>query len=230
MRNLLRTGFIAISLTFVFSAFAVSETNAQVTTEILKRMDEHNKALTSLRTNVTYEKYDDGLKDTDSREGKAIYLPIKGKNASFRIDWKKPEESLAVTDKQYVLYQPKLGQAVIGNPDKATKNAAGVRSPLAFINMSKAQLKAKYNIKYLGEETVSGSTSTWHLELTPKTAQKYKLAEIWVNKDGMPVQMKIIEKNNDSTTILLTGIEENPTLNGPDFIVNLPSNTKIIKN
>ncbi len=221
---------MAVALMFVFSAFAATETNAQILNEILKRMDEHNKALKSLRANVKYEKYDSVLKDTESREGKAIYLPVKNKNALFRIDWKKPEESLAVIDKQYVLYQPNLGQAVTGNPDKATKSAAGVSSPLAFINMSKTQLKANYDIKYLGEESVSGGTSTWHLELTPKTAQKYKLAEIWVNKDGMPIQMKIIEKNNDSTTILLTGIETNPNLNGADFKVSLPPNTKIIKN
>jgi outer membrane lipoprotein-sorting protein len=229
MKNFLRYSLTAIALTFVFSAFAATETSAQVN-DILKRMDEHYKALTSLRTNVTYIKYDSVVQESDKMEGKAIYLPQKGKNALFRVDWKNPDESLAVVDKQYVIYRPRLKQAIVGSTDKAAKNASGVSSPLAFINMSKAQLKANYDIKYLGEETVGGSAQTWHLELTPKTAQKYKMAEIWVDGNGMPIQMKIIENNNDTSSVLLTGLEKNVSLNGPDFKINLPKDTKIVKN
>lgn len=230
MRNYFKIGFIAIALTFVFSTFAVSKTNAQVK-EVLKRMDENNKKLTTLRTNVTYEKYDSVLKDSDSRQGKAIYLLQKGKNPLIRIDWKKPEESLAVIDKKYTLYQVKLKQVFVGSTDSVkSKNSSSVSSPLAFINMSKKELDANYKVRYLGEEKVNGTISTWHLELTPRTAQKYKLADIWVDGNGMPIQMKITANNNDTETVLLTGIEKNVKIKASVFQINPPRGTKRIDN
>ena len=230
MRNYLRTGLIAIAVTFVFGGFAATAANAQIN-EILKRMDDHYKLLKTVRTNVTYEKYESGLDDTTSRKGKAIYALQKGKNPLIRIDWTKPEESLAVIDKKYIVYQPKLKQAFRGSTDNVKdKNSSGVSSPLAFINMSKEQLKANYSIKYIGEEKVNGTTPTWHLELTPKTAQKYKLADIWVDGNGMPIQMKITANNNDTETVLLTGLEKNISIKGSVFEIKPPNGTKYIDN
>lgn len=232
MEKFLRIGLAAIALTFVFGAFAATETKAQgAINEVLKRMDEHNKALKSLRTNVVYEKFDSVVKTTDKMEGKAIYLPQKGKDPLFRVNWSKPDEALAVVNKQYVIYRPRLQQAYVGNTSEAKKSSAGVGGPLAFINMSKAQLKENYTMKYLGEETLSNGTKAWHLELTPKTAQKYKMAEVWVDGNGMPVQMKVIENNNDTSTVLLSNLDKNPSdIKGSDFKIDLPKGTKIIKN
>lgn len=231
MEKFLRIGLMAIALTFVFGAFSATETKAQgALNEILKRMDEHNKALKSLRTNVVYEKFDSVVKVSDKMEGKAIYLPQKGKDPLFRVNWTKPEESLAVVNKDYVIYRPRLKQAIVGKTSEAKKNSAGVGGPLAFMNMSKAQLRANYAMKYLGEETLSNGTKAWRLELTPKTAQKYKMAEVWVDANGMPVQMKVVENNNDTSTVLLSGAEKNVALNGSDFKIDLPKGTQIVKN
>ena len=154
MKNFLRFGFTAIALTFVFSAFAATETNAQVT-DILKRMDEHYKALKSLRTGVTMDKFNSQLSEHDISKGTAIYLPQKGRDALVRIDWTSPvKESLAVVNKEYVLYRERLGQALVGKVDKAQGNAKA-NNALAFMNMSKSQLQANYSIKYLGEEKVT---------------------------------------------------------------------------
>lgn len=97
------------------------------------------------------------------------------------------------------------------------------------MNMSRAQLKANYTVEYLGEATVGGSVKTWHLRLTPKTKTSYKSSELWVDKDGFPVQSKVVENNNDTTTVLLSNIKKNVTLNGASFQINLPKGTKIIK-
>lgn len=219
MKKLLRPGFTATALTLVFSLFAATEAKAQMT-EVLKRMDENYKKLKTLRTNVTYERYDSVLKEPDVREGKAIYALQKGKDAFFRVDWIKPAESLSVVNKQYVIYRQRLQQCYAGSTSEAKNNSSKVNSPLAFINMSKKQLRDNYDMKYMGEETLSNGTKTWHLELAPKTAQEYKKADIWVDGNGMPVQMKVIEKNNDSTSVLLRNIEKNLTLNSRDFTIN----------
>jgi outer membrane lipoprotein-sorting protein len=229
MRNYFRTGLIILAIAFVFGGFAAVQTSAQIN-DILKRMDEHYKLLKTLRTNVTYEKYDSVLTDTTTRQGKAIYALQKGKNPLIRIDWVKPEESLAVIDKKYTLYQPKLKQAFVGSTDNVKNKNSSVSSPLAFINMSKEELKANYSMRYIGEEKVNGTTPTWHLELTPKTAQKYKVADIWVDGNGMPIQMKITAGNNDTETVLLTGIEKNVQIKASVFQINPPPGTKINEN
>ena len=219
-----------MSVALIFGAVSINEADAQgILNDILKRMDDQNKSISSLRADVTMAKVNAQLgDDAEITQGIAMYLPRKGKDALVRIDWKKPDETLAVVDKQYVIYRPRLSQAYTGSTDRAKGNAkAG--GALAFMNMSRAQLKANYSVAYLGEATVAGGVKTWHLQLTPKTKSSYKSSELWVDKDGFPVQSKVIENNNDSTTVLLSNIKKNVTLNGASFKINLPNGTKIIK-
>mgnify|MGYP001795458770 FL=1 len=63
----------------------------------------------------------------------------------------------------------------------------------------------------------------------PKGKVNYKSAELWVDPDGMPRQAKIIEANNDTTTVLLANILKNPTLNGGIFKLPYPKNVTKIK-
>lgn len=230
MKSFLRLSLAAFAVTLFFSAFTVTDAKAQLLNEILKRMDTHNKALTSLQTNVKRDIYNSQLREHDISEGTAKYLPQKGKDALVRIDWLKPvEESLAVGNKKYILYRPRLGQAIVGNIDDAKSGGKGANNALAFINMSKAQLKANYDILYIANEDVQGGIPTWHLQLTPKKAQNYKMADLWVDGNGMPIQARVIENNNDSTTIFLSNIEKNKTLNASVFQISPPKGTKIIK-
>lgn len=232
MKSFFRLSLAAIAIILFFNAFAVIETKAQggPLNDILKRMDEHNKSLTSLQTSVKMDKYNSQLDEHDVSEGTAKYLPLKGRDALVRIDWTKPiEESLAVVNKQYIVYRPRLNQAIIGKIDSAKSSGKGANNALAFINMSKDQLKANYNIKYLGQENVSGGTPTWHLELTPKNPTNYKASELWVDGNGMPIQAKVIESNNDSTTIFLSKIQKNITVNTKVFVIKYPKTTTIIE-
>jgi outer membrane lipoprotein-sorting protein len=45
----------------------------------------------------------------------------------------------------------------------------------------------------------------------------------------MIVQTKIIERNNDATTVRLTNIEKNASISSGDFRLNLPDGVKKIK-
>lgn len=226
MQKIIKLGLLSIAFTFVFSVFAVEHANAQgPLTEILNRMEAHRNSVDSLKANVKMAKTDALLDETDITEGKVMYLPTSGRNDYVRIDWTKPvEETLTVVKGNYVMYRPRLKQALCGdsNDAKGKNNPSGA---LAFMSMSKTQLKANYDVKYLGKETVLG-TSVAHLNLVPKKASGYKSADIWVNSDGMPIQAKVVERNNDSTSIQLSGIQKNVKVNGKDFSIKLPSNVK----
>ncbi len=232
MKIFLRLGFLAIALTFFFNTFAVTETKAQnVIPEILKRMENNRSLLKTLRANVMMDKYNPQLDIHDVTQGSIIYLPGRSERDMYiRIDWTKPaQEQLAVVKGEYTIYRPRLGQAITGKVESA-KNSAGAGNALSFMNMSKEQLKANYTVKYLGEEQVSSGVKTWHLELTPKTANKYKKAELWVDGDGMPIQAKVVENNNDATTVLLSNLQKNATINAKVFTIDYPKkSTKVIK-
>ena len=91
-------------------------------------------------------------------------------------------------------------------------------------------LQKKYSVVVLGNEKLSDGTATIHLQLTPKKTQKYKLAEVWVDSNGKPFQMKVVETNNDSTTVLLTNTKDNITIDKSVWVIDMPQNRKIIKN
>ena len=75
----------------------------------------------------------------------------------------------------------------------------------------------------------SGNDEYWHLKLTPKNKKGYKYAELVVDGDGMPFRAKIVEQNDDSTSVRLSRIKKNVNLSADVFNLTLPSGTKIIK-
>jgi outer membrane lipoprotein-sorting protein len=213
MRKLLRYSYLALSIAFVMSIVSVGESRGQLR-EILKRLDTHNKSLQSLQAGVTMVKYDSVLKVYDTSIGSTSYVPQSGKRVRYvRVDWTKPaEEQMSVIGDDYEVFRPRLNQVIVGKVQKA-QGRQGVGNALGFINMSKAQLEANYDTIFIGVEQITGGVQTWHIQLTPKSATSYKLADLWIDADGMPRQARITEQNNDTTTVLLSNIQKNVTLN-----------------
>ena len=211
-----RFGIVAVGVALFFGAFTVAETSAQgVLKEILNRMDLNYKGLSSLQADVTLVKYNSQIEKSNTSIGSTSYLPKTAKRPMYvRIDWTKPvAESIVVIGEAYVMYRPTLNQVIKGKAN-SSKNSKVPGNALAFVSMSKAQLQANYDVKYVGEEQIKGGTKTWHILLIPKTATSYKSAELWVDSDGMPRQAKINENNGDTTTILLTNIKKNVDFSG----------------
>ena len=228
MSKVLRYGILAFVLAIFVSAISVTDAKAQLP-EILARMDSYNKALNSLRSDVTMAKYDSVLKVTDVTYGNTSYLPKTSNGRYIRIDWTRPvEEQISVIGDKYELYRPRLNQVIQGKTNNA-KNNASVGGALGFMSMSKDQLKANYKVQYLGDEKLSDGTDVWHLQLNPKTATTYKIAELWVDANGLPRQAKVTENNNDTTTVLLTNIQTNIKIKADIFRLNYPSTAKKIQ-
>jgi outer membrane lipoprotein-sorting protein len=230
MKNAIRYSSIFFALAIVMSSVGVRDTFAQgPLTTILERMDSHNKTLQSVQANVTMEKANSQLGEKDTYVGRTSYLTqIKGKRF-MRLDWDRPAvEQISVIGDEYQLYKPSINQVYMGRVDKS-KNSAGAGNALAFMSMNRAQLKANYTVAYLGDEAVAGNGMTWHIQLTPKAGASYKAAELWVNTDGMPVQGKVVEHNNDTTTVTLSNIKKNITIDTRIFKLNPPPNAKRIQ-
>ena len=225
MKSFVRLGFVIAALVFFVSGFTSCEDK-----KFLKRMESHSKSLKSFRADITMEKFISEIGETDVYKGKIIYVLPKERSFATWIQWNSPvEESLVVLDNQFTLYRPRLAQAIIGNINKEGVSPI-VSEVLAFMNPSAEQLKANYNIKDFGEKQIGNGTKTRHLEFAPKVAKNnYKSAEFWIDDSGMAIQMKVVENNNDTITILFTNIQKNINVKDSDFKINYPKNTKIVK-
>lgn len=231
MNKAFRFTVVPIAIAVMIFISSAADARAQgVLREILNRMDTMNKSLVSLKADVRMDKFEATLGDTDTSTGTTSYLPKTNKQVMYaRIDWAKPAvENIVIIGDSYRLYRPRLNQVIEGKVDKTGKDSHVPGNALAFMGMSRAQLQANYDVNYIGQETANG-TQTWHLELLPKTKTSYKTAELWVDGNGMPIQAKIIEQNNDSTTVVLSNIQKNVTIKAAEFQLNLPANVKKVQ-
>lgn len=232
MKRLISSGLM---LAFILSTLVIvnpTTTNGQgagLVSSVLNRLEKNRQSLKSLRAGITVSKVNSQLGYEDKYQGVVIYLPGAGRQASVRIDWSSPrKEVLAVKDNKYTIYRPnqKIAYQGVANGMK-DKSAGGL---MEMMNMSRGQLEARFQpVKDVREETLWGGVSTIHLTLVPKGNASYKYAEVWIDSGGMPIQTKIVEKNDDSTTMRLTGLEKNQNISKSDFDIKLDSSVKIVK-
>jgi outer membrane lipoprotein-sorting protein len=220
---------LAVALV-VSSPNAADGQSAGLVSSVLNRMEHNRQSLKSLKASLSMEKYNAQVRDKDSYSGWVLYVPATGRDASVRIEWQRPQhEILAVANGKYTLFRPRLNTAIVGKSGSVKGNGAA-GGVLDMMYMSKQQLEAKFQpVQDVREETLSGGISTIHLTLVPKGNSSFKYAEIWVDSAGMPVQTKIVEKNDDATTMRLSGMERNLKISPDEFKVPLDSSVKIVK-
>lgn len=231
MKRLISSG---LALAFILSAVVINPTTtngqgAGLVSSVLNRMEKNRASLKSLKAGITMVKYNSQIGVEDKYNGVVLYLPGAGKQASVRIDWSSPRrESIAVANNKYTIFRPALQIAYTGDSRKIGRDKVG--GLMEMMNMSRGQLEARFHpVKDVREETLWGGVGTIHLTLVPKGNAGYKYAEVWIDSGGMPVQTKIVEKNDDSTTMRLTSLEKNHKINSSDFDIKLDSGVKIVK-
>ena len=225
---------LVLAMLMVAAAFAAGSPkpangqSAGLVSSVLNRMERNRQSLKSLRSGISMEKYNSQLRDSEKFTGVVSYVPTTGREASVRIEWRSPQhEILTVSNGKFVLFRPRLNMAYVGSSKSKNNKAGGV---LEMIYMSRQQLETRFQpLQDVREETLWGGVSTIHLTLVPKGSASFKYAEIWVDSSGMPVQTKVVEKNDDSTTMRLTGLEKNPKISSDDFSQKLDSNVRIVK-
>jgi outer membrane lipoprotein-sorting protein len=221
---------VLAGVSIISSPKAANGQSAGLVSSVLNRMERNRQSLKSLKDSLSMEKYNAQLRDKDQYVGTVVYVPASGRNASVRIEWQRPRrEILVVSNSNYTLFRPTLNQAMVGKTG-SIKGGQGAGSVLDMMYMSKQQLEAKFQpVQDVREETLWGGVSTIHLTLVPKGNAGYKYAEIWVDSAGMPVQTKIVEKNDDTTTMRLSGMERNLKISSDEFNLKLDSSVKIVK-
>jgi outer membrane lipoprotein-sorting protein len=233
MKRLISSGLVVTFILSVLVIVSPTTTNGQgagLVSSVLSRMEKNRQSLKTLRAGISVVKYNSQLGVEDKYNGVVLYMPGAGRQASVRIDWSSPRrEVLTVSNNKYTIFRPALNVAYTGDSRKMGKeNKAG--GLMEMMNMSRQQLESRFQpVKDVREETLWGGVGTIHLTLVPKGNAGYKYAEVWIDSAGMPVQTKIVEKNDDSTTMRLTALEKNQKISPSEFDIRLDSNVKIVK-
>jgi outer membrane lipoprotein-sorting protein len=231
MKKLVPPTLVALMLAALV-AIPLPAANAQagLVSSMLTKMERQKQSLRTLSADISMEKYNSQLGDSDKYYGTIRYIPAGGKAASLvRLDWNKPQqEILVVANGGYILYRPRLNQAIIGT--NGSVRSAKDNDVLALLNMTAAQLRSRFgDFQDTREETIWGGVHTTHVKAVPKTAASYKYIELWVDDSGLPVQTKMVEKNDDSTTMRLSNVSRNGNLDKGVFDLKLDSSVKRIK-
>ncbi len=231
MKKLPLCGFILLMLIAgsIVTAPPVQAQSAGLVSSIINRMERNRRDLRSLRAEISMEKFNAQIGDNDKYQGAVIYLPSAGRNANVRVDWQRPQrETLVVTDGKFTLFRERLNMAYVGDANSNRNKVSGV---LGFgLNVTKQQLATRFEQpQILGQEMLGGGVQTWHMKLVPKGGAGYKHVEIWVSEDGMPVQTKVVEKNDDATTVRLSNVQRNVQIASGEFRLQLDSSVKKVR-
>lgn len=225
---------LSLAVALVVAAVIVSsptETRAQgpgLVSSLVNKLERNRQSLKSLRANITMEKYNAQIGDKDTYKGLVLYVPGAGRNAYVRVDWTSPQqETLAVADGKFTLFRPRLNMAYVGNANSRIDRGNG-SAAFEFLNMSKQEMIARYDIQPLGDEMLWFGLTATHVKLVPKGASGFKYAEAWIDEQGMPVQTKVVEKNDDYTMVRLSNMQRNTNVSLSEFILKLAPGVKII--
>lgn len=231
MKRFVTPILILFLLMVALVATPLRPTNAQagLVSSLYTRMQRNQQTLKTLSADISMDKYNAQIRDSDKFYGSVRYIPTGGKSAFVRLEWSKPShEILTVANGAYLFYRPRLNQAIYGTTNSIkSERDTGV---LALLNMTTAQLRARFNdLQDVRDETLWGGVATTHFKAVPRNAANYNYIEVWVDSSGMPVQTKMVEKNNDSTTVRLTNVSRNQTIDKGIFEQKLDASVKKIK-
>ena len=212
---------------------ASANTQAQLLTGILNKMEKAHLDLKSLKAEMVLERTNNQIGVTDSEFGQLLYKPgAKKSKQKLRIDYTKPSKDiLAVDGDNFVFYQPRINQAFKGMASKYSKGKQGGLAQFITIALdgSLKSASGKYNIGFVKDEMVEG-VMTSVLRLTPKSNEQFTSFDIWVNQqNGFPVRFSGAERNGDMTMVTLKNLQLNTNVPNNAFALDLPSGTKIVK-
>ncbi len=210
-------------------AFRTNAQTAGMVSSIIQRLERNKRNLKTLRADITMEKYNSQLREKETWSGIVLYIPVATGSAFVRLEWNKPQHEILTSENgNYMLYQPRKG--IVYEGKNSHVNNRGDGDVLALMNMQATQLRTRFGeFQDMREETLWGGVATTHFKVFPKVAASYKYIEVWVDNEGMPVQTKMVEKNDDATTVRLTNLAKNQTIPLDQFKQNLDPSVKRVK-
>ena len=196
---------------------------------VMAHMARASHALTTLEAELVQVKSYPQLSLSDPAEKGRLYVERGGqKGTRLRLEMAEPEpRTVVLEDGEYVFYQPKIKQAVVGK-------WSGDRGKAGFLSYLLGDLSAAeedFEIRSLGEELIDGKpTVRLRLSAKPESKSPYRQIDLWVDKVlWLPVRQDLTELNHSLTRIELHDISINGDIRDEVFEIELPRDVERVR-
>lgn len=197
---------------------------------VLQRMDLNAATYAGVTGKIKRTQHTAVINEDTVDSGTVVIKRVKAKSAMMLMDITEPEKNrrtFAYADKKIQNYLPKINTVQIFDFSKF--DAAITQGLLIGFGTTSKDLRAAYDMKALGEETVTGAKTT-RLELLPKGAQmreNIKKIELWIdNSAGYPHQVKVHESGGNYWLFAYSEIQLLPNIPDERVRFKLPPNVK----
>jgi len=220
-----------LALLPLLGLLAAAAADAEAPETVLARMRQAQANVRSLVANLEQVKSYPQLGIEDPPETGSFYLTRQRGRTRLKMEIRTPETRiLRVQDGEYLLYQPRIKQAVegklAGGGKKGLFSGLLTGSPEAM-----EELDADYDAEGLGEAILSGMTVV-KLRFTAKPGAEVYCGRIELSIDTtlwLPVQQSCHEANQNVITFTLDDIKLNVPMDKDVFEVELPAGVERLR-
>lgn len=207
---------------------AAAGLEAQSLEALVSRMDAAAGTFKSMTADVKQTSFTAVLNESTVSSGSMALERTKPKDLKMLVEFTSPDvKSVYYENRKFQIYYPKI--KTVQEFDLGKQSALVDQFLLIGFGTRGSDLKASYELKYLGEEAVNGEKAQ-RLELTPKSkeAQMHvKKLEMWVaDSTGQPIQQKVFQPSRDYILITYSNMKVNPVLAADAVKLKTPKGVK----
>jgi outer membrane lipoprotein-sorting protein len=223
MADHMKKGILALTAAAVIGITAGTSPAAptQMMSPVLTKMEQAGKNLKTLQAGISQQKIDRTLGVPENSAGTLFYKAAAAGNERVLLQYTSPiPETVSVVGDKVTIFQPKINQVFV----TTRKASANKNRSLGFLGLgyseAAVQLRDKYAITILGEDTINGVKTT-QIQLDPKDKSEGVLGiQLWVAHDTwLPVKYFVVEKSA-KTTITLSAMKTNQDLPDSKFEID----------
>jgi outer membrane lipoprotein-sorting protein len=203
---------------------------AQSLDEVFARMDKTAQQFRAVAADLKRTVHTAVINDDAVDSGTIKVKRDKSRETRMLIDFTKPDAKTVAIDATTVsIFYPKITTVQVY--DVTGKRALIDRFLLLGFGATSADLKAEYDVSWLGTEMIDGQ-QTSHIQLLPKSKdvlQRLKKAELWIAEaNGLPAQQRFVTSaGGDFTLVVYTAVKLNPAISDNSLKLNLPKGVQI---
>lgn len=201
---------------------------AQSLEAVLSRMDAAAGTFKAMTANIKQTSFTAVLNESTVSAGTIALERSKPKELRMLVEFTSPDvKSVYYENRKFQIYYPKI--RTVQEYDLGKQGSLVDQFLLMGFGTRGSDLKASYDLKYLGEDTVEGEKAQ-RLELTPKSQEALKHVkklEIWISdSSSQPVQQKVFQPSRDYILITYTNMKVNPALAADAVRLKTPKGVK----
>lgn len=194
----------------------------------MARMDAAAGAFKSMTADLKQTSFTAVLNESNVSSGAIKLERTKPKELRMLVEFTSPDvKSVFYENRKLQVFYPKI--QTVQEYDLGKQAALVDQFLLLGFGAPSSELKATYEVKYLGEDAVNAEKAQ-RLELTPKSKealQHVKKLEIWIaDSNGQPIQQKVFQPSRDYILITYSNMKVNPALAADAVRLKTPKGVK----